>query len=195
LTLGVTVTKMTEKKTTLKLPEAYLPLVEDLRLLKSDEHNPNKMSLKQQEQVWRSLQKYGWTYPIITNKDGVFADGEQRATVCKAHSEFFAPVLRLPVSDVDRRMLRQILNKLKGKHSRELDSAEYTRIIEAGEREDLKALLASAGEKLPEEAEREGSLAVPDSYELVIECKDEAEQKCFFGKLKSEGYRVRVLNL
>jgi hypothetical protein len=187
--------EMSEKKTTLKIPGAYLPLVEDLRLLKSDENNPNKMSLNQQEQVWRSLQKFGWTYPIITNKDGVFADGEQRATVCKSHNEFFAPVLRLPVSDVDRRMLRQILNKLKGKHSRELDSSEYTRIIEAGEREDLKALLASVGEKIPEDAGREGSLAVPDSYELVIECTDEAEQKGFFEKLKSEGYRVRVLNL
>jgi hypothetical protein len=34
------VTKMTEKKTTLKVPEAYLPLLEDVRLLKSDENNP-----------------------------------------------------------------------------------------------------------------------------------------------------------
>jgi hypothetical protein len=106
-----------EKKTTIKVLEAYLPLVADIRVLKSDEQNPNKMTVKQQEQVWRSLQKYGWTYPIITNKDGVFADGEQRAPVCKAHNAFFAPVLRLPVSDVDRRMLRRILNKLKGKHS------------------------------------------------------------------------------
>lgn len=186
---------MSEKKTTLKIPEAYLPLVEDIRLLKSDENNPNKMSLKQQEQVWRSLQKYGWTYPIITNKDGVFADGEQRAQVCKSHGEFYAPVLRLPVSDVDRRMLRQILNKLKGKHSKDLDNAEFMRIIEAGEKDDLQALLASIGEKLPEEREREGSLTVPDSYELVIECKDEAEQRQFFEKLKGEGYRVRVLNL
>lgn len=186
---------MTEKKTTVKVPEAYLSLVEDLRLLKSDEQNPNKMSLKQQEQVWRSLQKYGWTYPIITNKDGVFADGEQRAQVCKGHGEFFAPVLRLPVSDIDRRMLRQILNKLKGKHSRELDGAEYKRIIDAGERTYLQELLASIGEKLPEDSQREGSIAVPDSYELIVECKDEGEQQQFFKKLQSEGYRVRVLNL
>jgi hypothetical protein len=186
-----------EKKTTIKVPEAYLPLVADIRVLKSDEQNPNKMTVKQQEQVWRSLQKYGWTYPIITNKDGVFADGEQRATVCKAHNEFFAPVLRLPVSDVDRRMLRQILNKLKGKHSKELDGAEYLRIVEAGERDDLKALLASVGEKLPEDlgGEHEGSIGIPDSYELVVECKDEAQQQKFFEKLKSEGYKVRVLNL
>ena len=135
--------------------------------------------MKQKDQVWLSLQKYGWTYPIVTNKDGVFADGEQRAEVCKSHGEFFAPVLRLPVSDVDRRMLRQILNKLKGKHSKELDGAEYLRIIEAGEKDCLKALLESVGEKLPEEFgdEHEGSNIIPDSYELIIECKDEAEQQ------------------
>ncbi len=191
------VLKMSEKKVTLKLPEAYLPLVEDIRLLKSDENNPNKMSLKQQEQVWRSLKKYGWTYPIIANKDGVFADGEQRATVCIAHGEFFAPVLRLEVSDTDRRLLRQILNKLKGKHNRELDNAEYLRIVEAGQRDDLKALLAAIGEKLPQDlgGERDASSMIPESYELVIECKDEAQQQRFFDRLKNEGYRVRVLNL
>ena len=118
-----------EKKTTIRVPEAYVPLLEDIRLLTADQNNPNRTTLKQQEQIWRSLQKYGWAYPIITNKDGTYADGEQRAKVCKQHGEFFAPVLRLPVSDVDRRMLRQILNKLKGKHNVELDSAEYIRIL------------------------------------------------------------------
>jgi hypothetical protein len=187
---------LTEKKTVIKIPDVYVPLIEDIRLLKSDENNPNRMTIKQKDQVWFSLKKYGWTYPIITNKDGVFADGEQRAEVCKGHGEFFAPVLRLPVSDIDRRLLRQILNKLKGKHSKELDGAEYLRIIEAGEKEYLKMLLDAFGEKLPEDvAEREGSNIIPNSYELIIECKDETEQQRFFDKLKAEGYRVKVLNL
>ena len=120
---------MMENKTTIRVPEAYLPLLEDIRLLTADQNNPNRTTIKQQEQIWRSLQKYGWAYPIMTNKDGVYADGEQRAEVCMQHGEFFAPVLRLPVSDVDRRMLRQILNKLKGKHNKELDNAEYLRIV------------------------------------------------------------------
>jgi hypothetical protein len=186
-----------EKKTTISVPDVYAPLIEDIRLLKSDQNNPNRMTIKQQEETWHSLEKYGWTYPIITNKDGVFADGEQRAEVCKGHGEFFAPVLRLPVSDIDRRMLRQILNKLKGKHSKELDGAEYMRIIEAGEKDCLKALLESVGERLPEDldGEREGSNIIPGSWELIIECKGEAEQRCFYDKLKSEGYKVRVLNL
>ena len=188
---------MTEKKTTLKVPDAYLPLLEDLRLLKSDQCNPNRMTIKQKEQVWSSLQKYGWTYPIITNKDGVYADGEQRSEVCIAHGEYFAPVLRLPVSDVDRRVLRQILNKLKGKHNKDLDGAEYLRIIEAGEKDLLKALLDSVGENLPDDGDglSDGQDTIPGTYELIIECKDETEQKSLFEKFKSEGYRVRVLNL
>ena len=94
-------------------------------------------------------------------------------------------------------MLRQILNKLKGKHSRELDDAEYMRIIKAGESDCLAALLQSIGEKLPQDINRapENSNIIPNSYELIIECKDESQQQCFFEKLKAEGYMVRVLNL
>ena len=185
-----------ENKTTIKVPDAYLPLLEDIRLLTADQNNPNRTTIKQQEQIWKSLQKYGWAYPIITNKDGVYADGEQRAEVCKQHGEFFVPVLRLPVSDVDRRMLRQILNKLKGKHNKELDNAEYIRILQQGEKEDLKVLLESVGERFPENInEREFSLTIPQTYEIIVECKDEANQKSVFEKLKLEGYKLRILTL
>jgi ParB-like chromosome segregation protein Spo0J len=185
-----------EKKTTIKVPEAYLPLLEDIRLIQSDQNNPNVTTIRQQEQIWSSLQKYGWTYPILTNKDGTLIDGEQRTEICKQHGEFFAPVLRLPVIDVDRRMLRQILNKLRGKHNKELDAAEYMRMIEQGEKDNLKALLASVGEKLPQELlDREFSVSIPATYEIIVECKDEANQKSIFEKLRSEGYKLRILTL
>jgi ParB-like chromosome segregation protein Spo0J len=185
-----------EKKTTIKIPDAYLSLLDDIRLLKSDQNNPNVTTLRQQEQIWISLKKYGWAYPIITNKDGTYVDGEQRVEICKQHGEFYAPVLRLPVSDVDRRMLRQILNKLKGKHNKELDAAEYMRIIEQGEKDNLKALLASVGERLPQELlEHEFSVTIPATYEIIVECKDEANQKQIFEKLRLEGYKLRILTL
>jgi ParB-like chromosome segregation protein Spo0J len=185
-----------EKKTTIRVPEAYVPLLEDLRLLTADQNNPNTTTLKQQEQIWRSLQKYGWTYPILTNKDGTLVDGEQRTEICIQHGEFYAPVLRLPVSDVDRRMLRQILNKLKGKHNTELDNEEYVRILQQGEKEDLKALLESVGEKLPQDLnEKESSFTIPETYEIIVECRDEADQKRIFDKLKTEGYKLRILTL
>lgn len=172
---------MMEKKTTIKVPDAYLPLLEDIRLLETDQNNPNVTTIRQQEQIWTSLQKYGWTYPILTNKDGVLVDGEQRTNICIQHDEFFAPVLRLPVTEVDRRMLRQVLNKLKGKHNRELDAAEYMRIIEQGEKDGLKALLTSVGERLPQELlDREFSVTIPATYEIIVEAKDEADQKRIF---------------
>jgi hypothetical protein len=185
-----------EKTTSIRVPEAYRPLLEDIRLLTSDQNNPNRTTIKQQKQIWKSLQKYGWAYPIVTNRDGVYLDGEQRAMVCLQHGEFFGPVLRLPVSDVDRRMLRQILNKLKGRHNKELDNAEYARIIEQNEKEDLAALLESVGEMLPDDLDEcDVSLTIPGTYEVVIECSDEANQKSIFEKLKVEGYKLRILTL
>jgi len=118
-----------EKKTIIKVPDPYLPLLEDIRLLQSDSCNPNVTTLKQQEQIWISLQKYGWAYPIVTNKDG-------------------------------------------------------------------KSLLNSVGEKLPQELmDREPSVTIPATYEIIAEYKDELNQKTIFEKLKSEGYKLRILTL
>jgi hypothetical protein len=199
---------MTEKKTTLGVPQAYKVLLEDIRNLQSDSNNPNKMTNKQKAEVWKSLQKHGWIYPVVTDLQGVFSDGEQRVQVCKDHGEFFAPVLRLSLSDPQRRLLRQTLNKLKGKHNRQLDEADYKRIIDAGEKDDLQALLTAVGERIPEDlgGPREGSLLIPESYELIIGgFLDESEQLLVFKKLEDPEVRrllglkahnnVRVLNL
>ena len=43
---------MMEKKTSIRVPQAYVPLLEDLRLLAVDQNNPNRTRLKQQEQIW-----------------------------------------------------------------------------------------------------------------------------------------------
>ena len=93
-------------------------------------------------------------------------------------------------------MLRQILNKLKGKHNKELDTAEYVRLLQMGEKDDLKALLESVGEKLPEDSEEDNfSATIPSTYEIIVECKDETDQKSIFDKLKQEGYKLRILTL
>ncbi len=94
-------------------------------------------------------------------------------------------------------MLRQILNKLKGKHNKELDESEYIRIIQQGEKENLKGLLESVGERLPQDLDAENvySVTIPGTYEIIIECKDEADQRFIFEKLKMEGFKLRILTL
>jgi hypothetical protein len=191
-----------EAKTTVTIPEAYRVIVEDLRLLQRDGQNPNKMSEKQKASTWKSLCDFGWIYPIVTNKEGMLTDGEQRVDVCLAHSEFFGPVLRLPVEDVDRRILRQVLNKLKGTHDKLLDAQEFKRIREAGGKEELQGVLGITDEtldrydKLLDDAENEQGALLDSSFEVVVKCKDEPQQQERFGKLKAMwGEDVRILTL
>ncbi len=183
------------------VPEAYRDILEDLRLLQRDGQNPNKMTDKQKESTWSSLTKYGWIYPIITNKDGLLTDGEQRVDVCLDHGEFFGPVLRLPIEDVDRRILRQVLNKLKGTHDKLLDAEEFKRIKEANGKEDLKSLLGISDgtleryDRLLTAADDERGAILDSSFEVVVKCKDEEEQERIFEDLKSQGLDVRILTL
>ncbi len=188
---------MSEIKTSLKVPQQFAHMVMDIRLLKSDGDNPNKMTIKQHEELWKSLQKHGWMSPIVADESLLFCDGEQRAQVCIAHGEFFAPVLRAEMTDNDRRMLRLKLNKLKGKHNKDLDAEEYQRLIQRGEKAALESMLTAVGEKLPEGMmdDQGPRMSVPSLFELIIECKDEAELKVKYAKYTAEGEKVRIVTL
>ena len=104
-------------------------------------------------------------------------------------------VIRLPVEDVDRRLLRQVLNKLKGKHDKELDQFEYERIIQAGKEEDLKYYLIISDDKLKNLLSEEKGVTFNESFEVIIECKDETQQEAVYNKLTNEGYSCRILTL
>jgi ParB-like chromosome segregation protein Spo0J len=114
----------------------------DIKKLKTDGQNPNRMSEAQHEALKKSIEKFGFLIPIITNEDYLIADGEQRYEVAKAAGWTTVPVVRLPIKDVDRRILRQVLNKLKGSHEEDLDIAEFQKIVDAGQLTDLSELLA-----------------------------------------------------
>jgi ParB-like chromosome segregation protein Spo0J len=178
--------------------EIQIPMSEHVKIsdLKFDQDNPNRMSRAQLDRLKASIKKWGDIVPVVTNSELLVADGQQRVTAMKELGMTECSVIRLPIKDVDRRLLRQVLNKLRGKHNKELDSAEYLRILEQGEKEDLKALLESVGEELPEDLDdREISTTIPETYEIIVECKDEADQKRIFEKLKLEGYKLRILTL
>ncbi len=95
-----------------------------------------------------SLQKYGFLFPIVTDKDLLVADGQQKAEVALEHDLPLVKVLRVPAGDIDRRILRQVLNKLRGTHDPDLDAKEFLRVIDAGERGTLKNLLAISDREL-----------------------------------------------
>ena len=100
-----------------------------VKKLKVDKDNPNVMSKAQREALARNIRKYGFIVPVVTNKHYVIADGQQRWEVAKDVLKMESvPVIRLPLKDIDRRILRQVLNKLRGEHDRQLDAEDYRRI-------------------------------------------------------------------
>jgi ParB-like chromosome segregation protein Spo0J/ABC-type transport system involved in cytochrome c biogenesis ATPase subunit/N-acetylglutamate synthase-like GNAT family acetyltransferase len=122
----------------LQIPPAELVDVEKLHV---DKENPNVMSGRQFEALKKSIKRWGFIVPIITNRDYLVADGEHRLEAAKALSMKQVSVIRLPVSDVDRRMIRQVMNKIRGEHDLFLDAEEYYRLVSEGSRDLLKAML------------------------------------------------------
>ncbi len=111
--------------------------------LKTDPTNPNVMTKEQIQSVANSIKKYGFLIPIIVNKDNVIIDGHQRKIAAEHLGMDEVPVIRLNVDKVDQKLLKQIMNKLKGHHDYELDLEEYRVILEQqGNLDDLKKFVA-----------------------------------------------------
>jgi len=152
----------------LRFVEEYKHLYVDLRTLKKDGQNPNQMLPSQKKALWKSLEKWSWVYPILTNRDGVVGNGEQRLDVCLEHDEYYGPVLKMDVSEVDRKLLRQVLNKLHGTHDVDLDALEFYRIVEQGRRKDLVDLAVATEKEIQQalnslkEQESKGNYAGQD---------------------------------
>lgn len=178
--------------------EIRVPMSERVKLadLKFDGCNPNRLSKEGMEQLKASIRKWGDIVPIVTNKDLLVADGEQRAEAMKKIGMTECSVIRLPVEDVDRRLLRQVLNKLRGEHVKALDAEEFKIIVDEGAEEDLKCLLGLSDEKLQTYFEGDvEEIEYHETFEVVVSCKNEVEQETVYNKLMREGYTCRVLTL
>jgi len=127
-----------EQAELLEVPPAELVDVDRLR---ADQQNPNRMSTRQFQALKKSIKRWGFIVPIITNKDYLVADGEHRLEAAKKLGMKQVSVIRLLVDDVDRRMIRQVMNKIRGEHDLFLDAEEYYRLVSEGSRDMLKAML------------------------------------------------------
>jgi len=121
-----------------KVPSAEFVPVEALKI---DNQNPNRLSPRRFEALKKSIQRFGFVVPIITNRNLLVADGEHRLKAAKALGMKQVSVVRLPVDEVDRRLIRQVMNKIRGEHDLFLDAEEYYRIVSEDQRDLLRSLL------------------------------------------------------
>jgi ParB-like chromosome segregation protein Spo0J len=187
----------------IEIAETEVPLAELVPIddLKVDGENPNRMSKEQLERLKTSIRKWRFIVPIVANRDLVVADGEQRLAAARALGMKTVSVIRLPVDNVDRKLLRQVLNKLKGEHEALADAEEFERIIEGGRKEELQFLLGLSDDKLQRSLDllqsdgNDLGFTYEPIYQVVIDCKDEMEQEEVYNKLTEQGIRCQVLTL
>lgn len=117
------------------MSDIQIPQVKNVPIdsLMVDGKNPNVLSKKQKDALKKNFQRFGMIVPIITNKQGVIADGQHRLEIAKELSMKEVPVIQLDLEEVDRVMLRQILNKLRGEHDPEMDAEQYALIAGWGQ--------------------------------------------------------------
>lgn len=130
--------------------EIAIPAQELVKIdaLHIDGKNPNKMSAEQRIALQKNIEHFGFIIPIIANKEGLIADGQHRWEIAKEMGMEKVPVIKLPIKDIDRRILRQVLNKLRGEHDWGLDMDEYRLIFAEHAEEGMQELLAMSDEDM-----------------------------------------------
>lgn len=95
------------------------PDIVDIRLLKANDYNPNKMPKKEMELLRQSILKYGFLFPIVVNKEGdhyVIIDGFHRFEVLKRLKSEKVLIVNLDLPKSERMKLTVLMNRIKGMH-------------------------------------------------------------------------------
>ena len=162
----------------------------DINLLKTDNCNPNRMSGKERNALRKNIEKFGFNMPIITDMKYLIADGEQKLDVAKEMGLQKVTVLRKDITENDRKILRQGMNKIRGEHDVVLDGEQFKEILKETDMEELTALIAVDEQDILNSIYRTDNSDVQEKatdevkklYSHVVECP-----KCHHKFKKEEG--------
>jgi DNA modification methylase len=122
--------------------------VDDLEV---DGDNPNEMTDDQFGLLCDRMRTNGWLGgPVVTDTDGLIADGEHRWRAAQEIGLSEVPVKQFDIDDATRRLWRQELNKIHGEHDDKRDALEYDLLLDSGKSDEVHELTQAADEDLDE---------------------------------------------
>ena len=90
-----------------------------------DETNPNVLTNEQMKSLKLVMEKFGFLAPVVLNKDLQVVDGEHRVRVYQELGKKTIPAYVIDVNNINKKMLRQLMNKLRGEHDKQKDAEEF----------------------------------------------------------------------
>lgn len=133
------------------LPEPEYEGKVGIESLTVDGQNPNSMNDDTFSLLCQRMRDRGWTgSPIVTDTSGCIADGQHRWMAAKEIGLEEVPVKQYAMTDEERRLLRQEMNKIEGEHDEKRDALEFDKLAQSSVKEDMMDLLDARDESLDE---------------------------------------------
>lgn len=166
--------------------------------------NSRTHSPEQVAQIAASIKEWGFTSPILVDETGSILAGHGRLAASRKLGLETVPVMVAEGwTDAQKRAYVIADNKLALNAGWDMDLLKLE-ISDLGDQNfDLELLgfdeieLATLFDENPEEDEEKDlkEESYNEVFNIIIECKDEAEQEKIFNRLDSEGYKCRVQSL
>ena len=114
----------------------------DIDKIKIDSTNPNVMNDDEMKALQKTMDKFGYLAPVILDKKYKVVDGEHRVKIYERLGKKTIPAYVIDVDKYDQKILRQVMNKLRGEHDILKDSKEFNILEKANRLDDLAGFLA-----------------------------------------------------
>ncbi|MGD0897652.1 MAG: ParB N-terminal domain-containing protein [Thermoguttaceae bacterium] len=189
--------------------------IKELRRVRAGDLRPHPMNWRTHPQAQRDalcgvLAEIGYADALLARElpDGSLQliDGHLRA---ETTPEAEVPVLVLDLDDAEARKLLALLDPLAGMADADQETlAELLADVDT-ENQAIRAMLdrmlrdpegALEGASAPPSEDAEGAsgpreVPVPESFQVVVECADEAQQRAVYERMAAEGFQCRLLTL
>ena len=181
--------------------------IREFRRVRASQLRPNPRNWRKHPQLQQDalrgvLAEIGYADALLARElpDGSLQliDGHLRA---ETTPDMEVPVLVLDLNEAEADKLLAVLDPLANLATADLpqlnELVEGIETDSAAVRSLLDRLTAEAqqDEQLDNEREAQPEVEIPESYQLLIDCRDEVEQRELFERLRAEGLKCRVLSL
>ncbi len=163
----------------------------DVKLIKLDPTNPNEVDEQKMEGLRLMMKKKGMLQPIIVDQDNLMCDGEHRFKVFKEFGTKKIPCYRLTLTDSERRLLRQTMNKLRGAHNPREDAEDLIKLSKELGLQDLSKYLGQEEKQLADFMDSVNQ--VPESYLSMILEEKQKVKRTKFVSFKLTDYQAKKI--